>query len=177
MGRLVEKKGFRYLIEAAARLDGPAALDRVTIVGDGPLKDKLQALASSLGLAEDVEIIDAWGSDAIVELLEEADLLAMPAVIAASGDRDAMPVVVKEAMAMKLPVVASDEVGLPELVHPQWGRLVTPADPDALAKAIAEVLDLPLAEREAMGARGRQHVLEHCSIELETARFTRLLGE
>lgn len=177
VGRLVEKKGFRYLVEAAARLEGPAALDRVTIVGDGPLREELHALAASLGVADVVEIVDAWGADAVAELLEQADLLAMPAVIAANGDRDAMPVVVKEAMAMAVPVVASDEVGLPELVHPEWGRLVAPADPDALAGAIGEVLDLPLAEREAMGARGRQHVLERCSIELETARLARLLGE
>ena len=52
----------------------------------------------------------------------------MPAVVAANGDRDSMPVVVKEAMAMEIPVVASDEVGLPELVRDEFGRLAPPGD-------------------------------------------------
>jgi glycosyltransferase involved in cell wall biosynthesis len=171
VGRLVEKKGFRFLIEAAGLLE----LDRLRIVGDGPLRAELQVRASDLGLGERFELVDAWGEDAVAGVLARADLLAMPSVIAADGDRDAMPVVVKEAMAMEIPVVASDEVGLPELVRPEWGRLVPPGDPQALADAITELLALAPERRAEMGAAGRRHVLAHCDLATETAKLAALI--
>ena len=104
-------------------------------------------------------------------------MLAAPCVVAANGDRDTMPVVVKEALAMEVPVVATDEVGLPELVRPEWGRLVPPRDADALAAALDELLDLPPAERAAMGRAGRAWVAEHCDLASETARLARMFEE
>jgi colanic acid/amylovoran biosynthesis glycosyltransferase len=171
VGRLVEKKGFRFLIEAAAEAD----VGRLRIVGDGPLRAELEAHARELGLGERFELVDAWGDDAVPRVLAEADLLAMPSVIAADGDRDAMPVVVKEAMAMELPVVASDEVGLPELVRPEWGRLVAPGDAHALAAAITELLALSPERRADLGAAGRRHVLAHCDLNAETAKLAALI--
>ena len=110
------------------------------------------------------------------ELLERADLLAMPCVVAANGDRDSMPVVVKEAMAMEIPVVATDEVGLPELVRDELGRLVPPGDAAALAAAIAELLDAAAAERRAaMGRAARAHVIEHADVHRETAKLAELI--
>jgi glycosyltransferase involved in cell wall biosynthesis len=109
------------------------------------------------------------------EVLERADLLVMPCVVARDGDRDSMPVAVKEAMAMEVPVVASDEVGLPELVRPPWGRLAQPGDAAALADAIREVLSLPAPERAAMGRAGRSWVLEHCDVDRETRSLARLI--
>jgi glycosyltransferase involved in cell wall biosynthesis len=87
-----------------------------------------------------------------------------------------MPVVVKEALAMEVPVVASDEVGLPELVADEWGRLVTPGDPHALARALDDVLNLPLQRRVAMGRAGRAHVLGACAIATETGRLSALVA-
>jgi glycosyltransferase involved in cell wall biosynthesis len=107
--------------------------------------------------------------------LEDAAVLAAPSVIAADGDRDTMPVVVKEALAMEVPVVASDEVGLPEVVRPEWGRLVPPGDARALAAAISELLALPLDQRREMGRAGRGFVLEECSLRRETERLVALI--
>ena len=101
----------------------------------------------------------------------------MPCVVAPDGDRDSMPVVVKEALAMELPVVASDEVGLPELVKPAFGRLVPPSDPAALAGALRELLDLPAAERAAMGRAGREYVTRHCNVRAESRRVSDLIRE
>jgi glycosyltransferase involved in cell wall biosynthesis len=84
-----------------------------------------------------------------------------------------MPVVVKEALAMEVPVVGTDEVGLPELVRPEFGRLAPPGDPAGLAEAIAGVLALPAGERASMGARGRAWVGEHASVELESEKLGR----
>jgi colanic acid/amylovoran biosynthesis glycosyltransferase len=163
VGRLVEKKGFRYLAEAAEHLPDVC----FSIIGSGPLDEELRK--------RPVVLLGARPPDEVRELLETAHLLAMPCVVAADGDRDSMPVVVKEALAMEVPVVASDEVGLPELVRPEWGRLVPPGDSRALAGGIAELLALPEAERAAMGRAGRAHVLEAASVHRETEKLARLI--
>jgi glycosyltransferase involved in cell wall biosynthesis len=149
IGRLVEKKGFRFLVEAARELDDV----RVLIVGHGPLHDELSAAAPS-----NVELLGARPPFEVRDLLEQADLLALPCVVAGDGDRDSMPVVVKEALAMEIPVVGSDAVGMPEMVREGWGRLVPPGDPELLARSIRELLALPADQRAAMGRRGREFV-------------------
>jgi glycosyltransferase involved in cell wall biosynthesis len=171
IGRYVEKKGFAHLLEAAALLERGGEPIELVIGGDGPLREQLGLRVIELGLEGSVALPRADDADAVRGLLERADLLAMPCVIAADGDRDSMPVVVKEALAMELPVVASDAVGLPEMVEPAWGRLVTPGDPEALAGAIAELLALPAAERAEMGRRGRAFVLERCDPTREAQRL------
>ena len=176
IGRLVEKKGFGPLVEAAAALRDRGAAAPLTIVGDGPLRGELESAVARHGLDGVVELPGSLGPSEVRELLEGAALLAMPCVVAADGDRDSMPVVVKEALAMEIPVVASDEVGLPELVRPEFGRLVPPGDTRALAGAIEELLALPEAERAEMGRRGREHVLEHCNTDREAEKLAALIG-
>lgn len=177
VGRLVEKKGFATLVRAAAL---PAFRDvggRVTIVGDGPLRPELAAEIEAHGLDGVVTLAGSRSPEEIRELLEEAAVLAMPCVVAADGDRDSMPVVVKEALAMEVPVVVSDEVGLPELVRPEFGLLVPPGDAAALSEALAAVLRQSVQQRAAMGRAGRAFVGEHAELRRESARLARLLRE
>jgi colanic acid/amylovoran biosynthesis glycosyltransferase len=174
VGRLVEKKGFAFLIEAASQVD-PETLQRVTIVGDGPLRAQLESLIADRGLEGRVELLGGMSPDGIRGVLESADLLAMPCVVAGDGDRDSMPVVVKEAMAMEIPVVATNEVGLPEAVDRDRGRLVPPADARALAEAIEDVLRLPADERAAMGRAGREWVLRTATLELQARSLLELI--
>jgi glycosyltransferase involved in cell wall biosynthesis len=82
-----------------------------------------------------------------------------------------MPVVVKEALAMEVPVVGSDEVGMPEMVRDEWGRLVPPRDAEALAGAIAGLLALPPQERATMGRRGREFVVRNFSVRDEALKL------
>jgi colanic acid/amylovoran biosynthesis glycosyltransferase len=114
--------------------------------------------------------------DAVRAVLEDADVFAMPCVVAPDGDRDSMPVVVKEALAMELCVVASDEVGLPEVVREPWGVLHAPGDTTGLAAALRAVLDRSPPERARAGAAGRAWVLEHASLRRETARLSELIS-
>jgi colanic acid/amylovoran biosynthesis glycosyltransferase len=174
VGRIVEKKGFVFLIEAVAEID-ERLLERVLIVGDGPLRPDLERRAEELGLTERIEWLGGLDPDGVKSVLERTDLLAMPCVVAADGDRDSMPVVVKEAMAMELPVVGSDEVGLTEAIGPDRGRLVRPADTGALATAIEELLGLPPEERAAMGRAGREWVLRNATLEQQAARTLELM--
>jgi glycosyltransferase involved in cell wall biosynthesis len=123
-----------------------------------------------------VEFLGSRSPEEIRDLLERADLLAAPCLVAPDGDRDTMPVVVKEALAMEVPVVASDEVGLPEVVRPEWGRLVPPGDPRALADAIDELLALPAERRAEMGRAGRAFVVERCSVRGEAQRLAAMIA-
>jgi colanic acid/amylovoran biosynthesis glycosyltransferase len=164
VGRLIEKKGFASLVEAAELLDD---VD-VTIVGDGPLRSELEGRG--------VRLTGALGPPAVRDALQDADVLVAPSVVAADGDRDSMPVVVKEALAMEVPVIASAEVGLPEIVRPEWGALVPPGDARALAQAIEAFLARPAHERAAMGRAGREHVVRHASRATEAARLAELIA-
>jgi glycosyltransferase involved in cell wall biosynthesis len=166
VGRLVEKKGFAYLIDAARQLPDV----EVRIVGDGPLRAELAAAAPP-----NVALLGSRPPDEVRELLGQADLLALPCVVASDGDRDSMPVVVKEALAMEVPVVGSDEVGMPEMVRSEWGRLVPPRDAQALADAIEALLALEPGERAAMGRRGRDFVARNFSIRGEAQKLIALI--
>ena len=174
VGRLVEKKGFADLI-AAVGLMGNAAPDEVLIVGDGPLREALAAAVSEHGVAGIVELVGARQQAEVLALVEDADVFCLPCVVAENGDRDSMPVVVKEALALEVPVVVTDEVGLPELVRPEWGALVPPHDPRALAVALTELLAKTSAERQTMGRAGRAFVGEACNVDTETARLAALI--
>jgi len=176
VGRLVEKKGFGHLLDAAGLLASEAPLDRLEIIGDGPLRAELERRVRDLGIQSTVSLVGWRDPDDVRELVERADLLAMPCVVAADGDRDSMPLVVKEALALEVPVVVTDEVGLPELVQQGWGRLVPPGDARALAEAIAELLALPEETRAAMGTAGRAWVAEHCNTTLETRKLAELIA-
>jgi colanic acid/amylovoran biosynthesis glycosyltransferase len=175
VGRLVEKKGFLHLVRAAAEPALTRVVERIVIVGDGPLREELEREIAERGVGAVVELAGARGHDEVRELLESAAVVAVPSVVAASGDRDSMPVIAKEALAMEVPVVASDEVGLPELIRPEFGRLVRPSDAAALAGALAELLSMRGEERAAMGRAGRAFVEEHANVHRETARLSELL--
>ncbi|MEJ7784168.1 MAG: glycosyltransferase [Solirubrobacteraceae bacterium] len=178
VGRLVEKKGFADLVAATALLRGVgAALDRVTIVGDGPLRETLERQAAELGVDDLVQFAGARQPDDVVAFLDSADLLAVPSVVAADGDRDALPVVVGEALAMEVPVVVSDVAGLPEVVRPEWGRVVPAGDRERLAEAIAELLALPVAERIAMGRAARAWVVTERDRDRWARRLVEMLAE
>ena len=177
VGRLVEKKGFRHLIEATALVGPDAPLERVLVVGDGPLAGPLADLVERLGAGSTVELLGARDHDEVRDILEHADVLAVPCVVAADGDRDSMPNVVYEALAMEVPVVATREVGLPEAVRPEWGRLVPPGAPRALASALEELLLLSPEERAAMGQAGRRWVLAERDVDAQAAKLAALILE
>lgn len=156
VGRLVPKKGFDLLVRAVGELHGRGMPLRCVIVGSGPEEERLRRLAHACGVADVVDFAGPLPPGRVAEVLATADVLAAPCTIAPTGDRDSMPVVIKEAMAMGVPVVATDDFGIPELVTPDAGHLVRRDDPSALAAGLAEVLDLRPEQRAAMGRAGRE---------------------
>ncbi len=173
VGRLVEKKGHNYLIEAC-RLLADEGLDfHCHIVGDGPLWDDLESTVAALNLSGAVHLHGAQPQSFVVDLLQEADAFALACVVAETGDRDGIPVSLAEAMAMELPVISTDVAGISELVQPGTGRLVAPRDPRALAEAIRELVDAGPQGRKLLGRRGRAVV----SSDFDLTEGTRRLSE
>lgn len=155
VGRLTPKKGFDLLIRAAAALVAEGVDLTVRIVGGGDREGELRSLIDELGVGGVVRLSGPCAPDQLEELLYEADVLAAPCTVTPWGDRDSMPVVIKEAMAMELPVVATNDFGIPELVHADAGLLFARDDVGDLARSLRTVLQLPPDERARMGRAGR----------------------
>jgi glycosyltransferase involved in cell wall biosynthesis len=169
VGRLVEKKGMDDLIAACALLHARGVSFRCDIVGSGPLRDALQADIAARGLNGAVRLLGSMTHAHLIEHFESADIFALASRVTDDGDRDGIPNVVAEAMAVGVPVIASAVSGIPEVVaHETTGLLVPPRDPAALAVAMARLLDdIVLAQRLARTARARLEQRFDC---WETAR-------
>lgn len=151
IGRLVPVKGLDLLLEACGQLPDRVA---VVVMGDGPQRDNLEQLAARL----DVEalFLGEQGSTARDDWLRAADLLALPSAILPDGSTDSAPVVLLEAMAAGLPVVATEVGGNAELIrHGETGLLVPPGRPGPLRETIARLVVDPQLRRH-LGASGRE---------------------
>jgi colanic acid/amylovoran biosynthesis glycosyltransferase len=180
-GRLVEKKGFEYSLRAVARLRERIPAIRYDIVGDGPLRHDLTALVRELGIERVARLHGALSRDALRCQLDRAHVFILPSVTARDGDMEGQGVVLQEAQASGLPVVATDHNGFSEGIAPgRSGFLVPERDVEALTDALTR-----LAERPdiwpAMGRAGRKHVEESYDAQRICRRlvelYERLLGE
>jgi len=158
VGRLREKKGLDTLIEACALLRQRGRAFTCEIVGYGEEQERLQAHIDRLGLAGQVCLVGKLAREQVIARYGRAAVYVQPSRVAADGDRDGIPNVLLEAMAMGLPVVASRVSGIPELVRdPHNGLLVEPDAPEALADAITRLLAEP-ALSHGLGCRARETV-------------------
>lgn len=171
VGRLVEKKGFADLVDAVSLLRAEGLDVTCDIVGAGPLHDELVERIGTQGLDRAVQLLGPLLPGDVAAAMQACDVFVLPCVVARSGDRDSMPVVLKEAMATGVPVVGTDEVGIPEMVDAEVGRLARPRDPRSLADAIAEVAALDAAGRRALGLAGRHRVVSRLNLRTETERL------
>ena len=149
VGRLVEKKGLRHLLDAMPEVLRGCPDARLRIVGFGPLEQELRAQAASLELMHRVEFAGAMAQAELAPLLRRASLLVAPSVRAASGDQEGLPVVLMEALGCACPVVASDSPGVADLFGDEADSCLVPAgNTQALALAMMRVLKQPGPARE-----------------------------
>lgn len=174
VGRLIEKKGVDALIRAAAELAADRPGLRVDIVGDGPLRRELEALAQRLGVAPQVRFLGKVAHSEVLSRIGAARVLCLPARIARDGDRDSMPVVIKEAMVRRVPVVGTAVAAIPEMLSDGCGLLVPPDDPLALADALAQLLD-DSSTRESVVALAYERASRRFTLAGEVARLRALL--
>jgi len=138
VGRFVEKKGFRYLIEAAGIAKSKGQNFKVEILGSGPLEKDLHALRDALDLKDLVHFFGQATTAQVKEKMLAADVVVVPSVTSESGEMEGIPVVIMEAMASGVPVIASAHSGIPELVTDETGYIVPEKDAQALAATLME---------------------------------------
>lgn len=160
VGRLVEKKGFDYLIKACAILKDKGHQFQCRIVGGGDdgFTQILTNLIKELNLQNEVVLHGAVTQEELRDIYRQATLFALPCLVVNNGDRDGIPNVLVEAMSMRLPAVSTDISGIPELIdHEVNGLLVPEKDAAAMAGAIERLLTNPELRTE-LGNAGRARV-------------------
>ncbi len=170
VGRLEREKGHSLLLDALAALERDQDMRvGLTIIGDGSEMAALRGQAKRLAIADRVRFLGRVGQDEIRNHYARADVFCL------SSLGEGIPVVLMEAMAMRIPVIAPRIMGIPELVEDGVsGLLVTPGRPDALADAIATLA----AQRDqwpAMGQAGRDRVFEQFEIATSAGRLDAVL--
>lgn len=158
IARLVEKKGIDIAVRAVARLVSDGHDVEYDVIGDGPERNALSQLIAKLDLGTRVRLVGWRDHSQALTALDKAHILVAPSVTAADGDQEGIPNVLKEAMAMGLPVVATHHGGNAELVeHGVSGLLAPERDADALCMHIAALI-VNAKRWPAIGLAGRRKV-------------------
>jgi colanic acid/amylovoran biosynthesis glycosyltransferase len=144
IGRLVEKKGVTYALKAVAKVIASGRSVFYDIVGDGPLRSELESLAEKNNISAFVKM-NGWKShQEVLTMMESSHLLLAPSITTDYGTEEGIPNVIKEAMAVGLPVVSTVHAGIPELVvNGESGYLVPERNVDLLAEKIMYLCDHP----------------------------------
>ncbi len=177
VGRLIPMKGFATLIDACGLLRDRGVRVACEIVGDGELAGALRRQVAERKLEGVVTLSGFAPQEAVKEKLTQAAAFVLPSQTEATGVQDGIPVALMEAMCMGVPAISTTISGIPELIeNGVSGLLVPPADPAALADAIARLLRAP-DEAVRMAERGRQRVMEDFDVRTNSAQLAALLGD
>ncbi len=176
VGRLVEKKGFDVLIEAAreiAKRGGPRV--HIRIAGGGPEEERLAEMVGNLPDGVAVELLGETDNDTVMELMNEADVFALPCRIADSGDRDGIPVVLMEAMARGRCVISGDLETIRELIeHEVSGMMIRPGDLDDLVETLMMLAD-KREKVDELGKAARKRIEEEFDLGANALRIVHAL--
>ncbi len=174
VGRLVEKKGLRILLEAMPKVLAKHPAMRLTVAGAGPLDMELRELARRLDISEKVEFLGMVAQSQLPALYRRATLAVFPFLVAKSGDQEGFGLVQVEAMGCGCPVIAGDLPTIHDsITHEETGLLVSPGNPEVLAETILRALnDQDLCFRLAREARKR--VLEQFDWEIVAEKYAGL---
>ena len=153
IGRFVEKKGFGLLLDALDLLARQGVPFTAEIIGDGELFESVRARRDALGLTDRVALPGVASSEQIQEAMAHATLLACPCIVAANGDKDALPTVLLEALAAGLPTISTDVGGIREILADGRAGRIVEQTPDAIAAEIRALLGSD-ADRQMLAERG-----------------------
>ena len=178
VARLVEKKGIEFSVEAViAALEENVNIE-YKIIGDGPLKDKIFKLIEIHGFKDKIRLLGWKNQEEIVDILNnEADLFLVPSVTAVNGDQEGLPVVIMEALAIGLPVIATNHSGIPEIIENNvTGYIVPERDVKALKDMITKVQN-DYSFVRAMTLNGRNLVEKEYNIKLQNERLKNIFED
>lgn len=164
-GRLVEKKGFGFLLDAASRCEGL----HVVVAGEGDLRGELGRLVERTGAP--ATLVGALDRSTMAAALAEADVVAVPSVVDQAGNVDGLPNSLIESLAAGRAVVASRVAGIPDVVEDERNGLLVPEkDPDALAAALTRLARKP-ETRARLGAEARRRAAESLTWDAASRAF------
>ena len=177
VGRLTRVKGVEYAIRAVSVLKEREQPVLLKLAGDGELKQELRALVHTLGVEDSVVFLGPTSHEEVRELLAEASILVHPGIVDETGACEAQGLVLAEAQAMQVPIVASRVGGIPEsIVEGETAMLTPQKKPEAIADAIQELLDNP-ARAKRMGEAGRSFVVKQFDQSQITDRWVKIYQE
>ncbi|RRZ88463.1 glycosyltransferase family 4 protein [Erwinia sp. 198] len=165
VGRLVPKKGFRVLIAALAQLQAKAIPFHCTLIGDGPERSALEAAVVSCELQAKVSFTGLLSRQRVAKAIQQSAMVVAPCIISEDGDRDGLPTIMVEAMALGTPVISTRVAGIPELViDGQTGLCVGPEDVVGLADAMVMLLS-GQDMREKLARQARRMIVRDYDID------------
>ncbi len=174
VGRLIDWKGTAYLIKAMPETLQRFPTAKALIIGSGPQKNELVGLAETLAIQEHVIFIDEVPQEELVAFYSMADIFVLPSIVNENGETEGLGVVMLEAMACELPVIASNVGGIPDIIrNGETGLLVRPKDPQEISQKIITILtDEKL--RRALIENGRDVIDATFSWEVVSNNFMNL---
>ncbi|SEP29719.1 Glycosyltransferase involved in cell wall bisynthesis [Halogranum amylolyticum] len=166
VGRIAEKKGIKYLIDAIDKIEVQASAFQTVIVGTGTLEDEIRDYAKEVGVNDLVEFTGWVSEEELKDWYISSDFVVLPSIEAESGDTEGMPTVITEAFASQNPVIASDVGGVSDVVvDGENGYLVKQKSATEIAAKISELLEEP-EQRERLSENAFQSAeklsWEHC---------------
>jgi glycosyltransferase involved in cell wall biosynthesis len=176
-GRLVEIKGFHVLVEAVGLLAKKRRDFEVQIVGEGPLRESLERRIADLQIGDLFQLLGRRDATFLKEWLPQQDCFALPCVIAKDGNRDGMPLALREGMACGLPALSTQLIGLHETVAPGTGLLVEPDNPAALAEAMEQLIAQTPQQHGAMAKAARHKAETEFSLRYEVQMLERWMNQ
>jgi glycosyltransferase involved in cell wall biosynthesis len=177
VARLVEKKGTAYLLEAFAKIASRHPAVELVVIGAGPLAVPLADRAHALGIAARVRWLGARPHAEVRQWLSRAAVFSLPSCTAANGDAEGLGIVLVEAAASGVPVVATRHGGIPEAVEDgKTGFLVAERSAGELADALDALLSAE-SLRARMGGEARRLASERFDIRRQTEALERLYAE
>lgn len=173
VGRLVYKKGFKYLIRAVSYLANKYPDIRLVIGGEGDLRGDLERLVERENVSDRVIFVGNIARDEIIYYYNIADVLVAPSIVDRSGNVDGGPVVVAESMACAKPQVLTDVLGMADIIHDGVNGFVVPQrDSEAIAKAVEKLIEFPILKRRQIGRANRVLVKAKLSTKSIGRRYT-----
>jgi len=168
VGRLSAQKGTFLLLKAFRLLLDKGADARLILVGDGELRDEVEALIRSLNLENRVSITGYVSENDVREYINMSRAVVMPSFA------EGLPMVLMEAYALSRPVVSTYIAGIPELVNRENGWLVPAGNANDLTRAMEEVLSADVSKLKIMASKGRDAVIERHNTQFEGERLNEL---
>jgi len=176
VGRLVEKKGVRYLSEALTLILNKYPGVSLRIAGEGPERKQLERRCAELGITDHVFFLGAVKHESLPDLYRNSDVVVFPSVISGGGDREGFGLVLVEALGCECATVATDLPAVRDIiVDGKTGFVVPKNNVQKLAEQIIDLIDDPELGRKA-GKEGRQYVLQRYDWDRIAARYSGLIG-